>query len=54
MDAEQVKRNSFMNPAKVEYALVVFWQKDIGYTIELKALNRDEFKLFANQVAVKK
>lgn len=53
-DEAQVRRNSFLSPAKVEKTLQLYWDKSIGYFIALKSLTGDDYKIFANQVTMKK
>jgi hypothetical protein len=53
-DEAQVKRNSFLSPARVEKSLQLYWDKSIGYFVALKSITGDDYKIFANQVTIKK
>lgn len=53
-DANKVKRNSFLNPAKVEYVLQLVYfdrgDESSSYYIQLKSLEGNDFKTFQNGV----
>lgn len=53
MKLKSKKRNSIINPAKVEYTLKLYWEDPIGYFIHFSSINEEEYKIFVNRVKVK-